>query len=132
MDIKGPPWYYGGMWERLRETQIVVERDRVAEGERDRELNTSYLQTTHDMELSPKISLPCHNCHNIITRSLNELYSHWFMKTYLSNYCVSSAVFKFSGGLSAQHINIKKAVILLKLVRFFFWVPIQAEVCNLS
>lgn len=37
MDIKGLPWYYGGMWERLREMQIVVERYRDTEGERDRE-----------------------------------------------------------------------------------------------
>lgn len=37
MDIKGLPWHYGGMWERLRETQIEAERDRHTEGERDRE-----------------------------------------------------------------------------------------------
>lgn len=35
MDIKGLPWYYGGMWDRLRETQIVVERE--IERQRERE-----------------------------------------------------------------------------------------------
>lgn len=37
MDIKVLPWYYGGMWERLRETQIVVDQERARVGERDRE-----------------------------------------------------------------------------------------------
>ena len=52
--------------------------------------------------------------------------AHWFMKIYLSSYCVSSAVFTFWEVSRQLDTFFKKSCEILLLV------PIQAEVCNSS